>query len=184
VSDIETERLILRLVPLAGLAATAAGDVEASRRLIGAKLPDEWFHQAWVSELRLNQWKEDPDYAPWSVRAIAIRATGQIAGNINCHDKPQFFEHQGETGPVIELGYTVFPPFQRRGIAAEAITGLGAFAAHHGVRWIRLSIAPDNAPSLALARKFDARKIGTQYDDRDGPEDVYLFEIGQLETIL
>ena len=176
--DIETDRLILRLVPLAGLAATAAGDVEASRRIISARLPDDWFNEAWVSALRLGQWKEDPDYGPWSIRAVALKATGDIAGHINCHAKPAFFEHRDETGPFIELGYTIFAPHRRHGIAFEAISGLSAFAAHHGVRWVRLSIAPDNEPSLELARKLGAEKIGTQYDDRDGPEDVYLFEIG------
>ena len=176
-TDIETDRLILRLVPLAGLAATAAKDAAACRRLIGPKVPDEWFEESWVSELRLNQWKEDPDYAPWSIRAIALKATGDIVGNINCHDKPQPFEHRGAIAPVIEMGYTLFPTWRRMGLAHEAIAGLSAFAAHHGVRWVRLSISPANEPSLSLARKLGAVKIGTQYDDRDGPEDVYLFEI-------
>lgn len=177
-SDIETDRLILRLVPLAGLAATAAKDRDACRRLIGSTLPGQWFDNAWVSELRLGQWKEDPDYAPWSIRAIALKATGGIVGNINCHDKPQPFEHRGHFAPAVEFGYTVFEPHQRQGYALEAIAGLSAFAAHLGVRWVRLSIGPGNGPSLALARKLGAEKIGTQYDDRDGPEDIYLFEIG------
>lgn len=177
-SDIETDRLILRLVPLAGLAATAAGDVDTSRRVIGARLPEEWFDEAWVSELRLNQWKNDPDYAPWSIRAIALKETGDIVGTINCHDKPQAFEHRGTIAPVIELGYTIFGSSRRQGIAFEAVTGIVVFAAHHGVRWVKLSISPGNQASLGLAKKLGARKIGTHYDDRDGPEDIYLFEIG------
>lgn len=175
-NDIETDRLVLRLVPLAGLAATAAKDATACQRLIGAKLPDEWFDNAWVSELRLGQWKDDPEYAPWSIRAIALKATGEIVGNINCHDKPQPFEHRGAVAPAIEMGYTIFTPWRRQGIAREAITGLSVFAAHHGVRWIRLSISPDNAASLGLAQKLGAVRIGTQYDDRDGPEDIFLFD--------
>lgn len=176
-SDIETNRLILRLVPLAGLAATAAGNREACRRLIGARLPETWFDEAWVSELRLAQWREDPDYAPWSIRAIALKETGDIIGHINCHDKPQAFEHRGDVAPIIEMGYTIFEPHRRQGHAFEAITGYAEFAAHHGVRWVRLSISPGNGPSIALARKLGAHKIGSQYDDRDGLEDIYLYDL-------
>ena len=153
-NDIETERLILRLVPLAGLAATAAGDLAACQRLIGARLTADWFTESWVAALRLDQWKQDPDYAPWSIRAIALKATGDIVGHINAHDKPQPLEHRGEVAPFIEFGYSVFPAWRRRGLAHEAIEGLCAYAAHHGVRFVRLSIAPDNVPSLALAAKL------------------------------
>jgi [ribosomal protein S5]-alanine N-acetyltransferase len=175
VTDVETSRLLLRLVPLAGLAATAAKDRDACRRLIGRALPDEWFEDAWVSEMRLKQWKDDPEYAPWSIRAIALKETGEIIGNINCHDKPQLFEHEGRTGSVVEMGYTIFARWRRQGYGYEAVEGLSEFAARMGVRWIRLSISPANEASLALARKLGARKIGAQVDDVDGPEDIYLF---------
>lgn len=174
-SDIRTPRLILRLVPQAGLAATASHDLAACRRLIG-DVPDDWFSESWLAELRLDQWKNDPDYAPWSIRVIALHE-GAIAGYINCHDKPVIFEHRGEVGLMIELGYTIFEPYRRRGLATEAIEGLTAFAAEHDVRWIRFSIAPDNVASVRLAQSLGAVKIGAQIDERDGPEDVYLLDI-------
>lgn len=176
-SDIETGRLVLRLVSLAGLAATAARDADACHRLIGRNLPEAWFDDAWVYELRLSQWKDDPAYAPWSIRAMICKTTGGIVGSINCHDKPQPFAHEDETGLVVELGYTVFAPFRRRGFASEAIGGITAYARSRGVRWLRLSVSPDNAPSQALAKKLGAEKIGTQFDDIDGPEDVLLAEL-------
>lgn len=175
-NDIETNRLVLRLVPLAGLAATAAKDVEACHRLIGRNLHKDWFEDAWVSGLRLDQWKEDHDYAPWSIRAIVLKKTGEVVGNINCHDKPIAFEHRGVIAPCIEIGYSIFPPWRRQGLATEAITGLAAFAALRGVLFIRLSIAPGNAASLRLAMNFGADRIGSQIDEIDGPEDIYLFE--------
>ena len=175
--DIETERLVLRLVPMAGLAATAAHDAAACRKLIAADLHPDWFDNAWVADLRLSQWKDDPAYAPWSIRAIALRATGEVVGNINCHDKPEPFSHEGRDGLVVELGYTVFPPWRRQGIAREAIGGLTRFVRSQGVRWIRLSVSPSNAPSQALAKKLGAIRIGTQDDELDGPEDVLLVEI-------
>ncbi len=174
--DIETPRLLLRLVPLAGLAATAAKDADACRRLIGRSLPDDWFEDAWVSDLRLKQWKQDPDYAPWSIRAIVLRETGEIVGNINCHDKPEVLEHDGRSGSVVEMGYAIFLPHRRKGYAREAVQGLSDFARRYGVTWIRLSISPENEASLALARSLGAVKIGTQIDEIDGPEDIFLFE--------
>lgn len=174
--DIESERLILRFVPLAGLAATAANDIAACRRIIGARLPEAWFDEAWVAALRLQQWKDDPGYAPWSIRAIALKRTGEIIGNINCHGRPEEFEFGGTASLAVEMGYTIFPPWRMRGFALEAVTALSRFAHEHGVRWVRLSIAPDNAASLALALNLGAFKIGAQIDERNGPEDIYLLE--------
>lgn len=176
-NDIETERLLLRLVPLAGLAATAAKDVEATQRLIGLKLPEVWFEESWVSELRLNQWKNDPEYGPWSIRAIALKSTGQIIGNFNCHDRPRPFQFHDETGLAIEMGYTIFEPWRRKGIANEAITGFMAHARQHDVRWVLLSISPENQPSLAFAKKLGAEHIGSHIDEKDGPEDIFLIEL-------
>ncbi|MGH6820635.1 MAG: hypothetical protein ACREDU_07220, partial [Methylocella sp.] len=102
--DIRTERLNLRLVPLTGLAATAAKDRAAARRIIGKKLPEVWFDEAWVSELRLKQWTDAPAYGPWSIRAIGLRETGQIVGNMNCHHVPMPFVLNGETVIAVELG--------------------------------------------------------------------------------
>ena len=175
-NDIETERLVLRLVSLAGLAAIAAKDEEACSRIIGA-LPREWFEDAWVAELRLNQWKEDAAYAPWSIRAITLKSTGEIVGGINCHDQPRLMEHGGETGLAVEMGYSIYDPWRRNGYATETVQGLSRFAADHEVRWVKLSISPENQPSLRLAKKLGAKKIGSQIDGIDGPEDIYLFEI-------
>ena len=97
---IETDRLILRLVPLAGLASTAAGNIKATQGLVGEKLPEEWFDDSWVYKLRYDQWLADPTYAPWSIRAIASKETGDIVGSMNCHHQPMPFllERQGTPG--------------------------------------------------------------------------------------
>lgn len=173
--DIETGRLILRLVPLAGLAATAAKNVVAARQIIG-NVPDVWFDEAWVSELRLNQWKSDPGYGPWSIRAITTKDTGDIVGNMNCHDQPRLFEYNGERGQAFEMGYTIFAPWRRQGFAYEAVTGLVAWASAQHVRWVLLSISPENLASKALAKKLGATQIGSQVDEQDGPEDIFLLD--------
>src|SRR5258707_14589353 len=106
--DIEPPRLILRLVPLVGLAATVAKDRDAARQILGDLLPEEWFEETWVTELRLKQWKENPGYGPWSIRAVALKETGQFIGKINCHHAPMPFLLRGETRLATELGYRIF----------------------------------------------------------------------------
>jgi RimJ/RimL family protein N-acetyltransferase len=175
--DIETSRCVLRLVPLAGLAATAARDIDAAGRIIGPNLSEEWFELDWVADLRLNQWKQDPQYAPWSIRAITLRSTGEIVGSINCHDRPKPFRYNGDEGQAIEIGYTIFSPWRRKGFASEAVRQLFEFAAGSGVKWVVLSILPDNAPSQHLAKKLGAYKVDSQLNEENMPEDIYLVDI-------
>jgi RimJ/RimL family protein N-acetyltransferase len=177
VIDIETERLVLRLVPLAGLVATVGKDMPACRRLIGTQLTDDWFEDSWVADLRLKQWKADPQYAPWSIRAICLRSSGMVIGHMNAHASPELHTQDGETGSLVEIGYTIFTPWRRQGYAHEMVRGFGKFASNSGLRWLRLSISPGNEASLALARKLCARMIGSQIDEIDGPEDIYLLDL-------
>ena len=173
--DIETERLVLRLVPLAALASTAAEMIEVTQNLIGEKLPQQWFDLSWVFKTRYEQWVEDASFAPWSIRAIALKSSGQIVGNMNCHHKPMPFTLNGQTGLGVEMGYTIFDGWQRQGIAYEAVTGFITWAKSQRLESIILSIQPSNTASLALAKKFGAVKIGSQMDERNGLEDIYHF---------
>lgn len=171
--EIETDRLILRLVPLAGLAATAAKDMDSCRRIIGAGVTEEWLEEAWVAALRLKQRIENPAFGPWSIRAIGLKETGEVIGNINCHHMPMPFQLGDETSLAVEIGYTIFAPWRRRGFAAEAIGGFCGWATSVGVEAIILSIAPGNAASRGLAEKLGAAQIGTNIDAVNGPQDIF-----------
>lgn len=177
-SDIETGRLVLRLLSAEALAATVARDHALLEALLGLAVPEEWFEESWVAELRLEQVRADPAYLPWSIRAIALRATGEIVGAINCHNRPMEFVALGEKSIAVELGYSIYGPWQRRGIAIETIRALTAWAGGLGVQGMVLSISPENEASLALARKLGAIKIGSHIDEKDGPEDVYFARFG------
>jgi ribosomal-protein-alanine N-acetyltransferase len=180
VSDIVSPRLVMRLVPLAGLQATSEGDREASRRLIGEGLTDEWFDNGWIAAQRLKQWTEDPTYAPWSIRAILLRTTGEVVGSFNCHHGPMDFRIDDGTCVAVEVGYTVFAAYRRRGIGREAVTAYADWAAGLGVDAFVLSISPENEPSLGLAQALGARKIGSQIDEIDGPEDIFFLPLKDL----
>ena len=172
--DIETDRLVLRLVPLAALASTAGLMIEVTQGLIGDKLPAEWFEEPWVYKTRYDQWLADPAFAPWSVRAIILKSTGQIVGNMNCHHTPMPFMLGGKTSLAVEIGYTIFGGWRRQGIAFEAVNGFMAWAKAEGLEGVILSIKPANSASIGLAAKFGAVQIGSQTNAHHGVEDIYF----------
>ena len=47
------------------------------------------------------------------------------------------------------------------------------WAAQHGARVLRASIAPDNEPSLALVRRAGFVEVGEQMDEIDGLELIF-----------
>ncbi len=173
VPDIVGERLILRhLSPQTLRDALAQRFAEAAAAL-GAALPAAWQEEVAILALRLQDMESDPAYAPWSLRAIILRDSGEVAGHLNFHSQPghPYLQAWGE----VELGYTVLPAFRRQGIAREAVR-LAARWAHEeaGVRRFVLSIAPDNLPSQALAARLGFRKVHQVSDPDDGPEDVLI----------
>jgi RimJ/RimL family protein N-acetyltransferase len=175
--DIVSKRLILRLLTRHALAATAAGDLDPVSRGLGVTMPPEWRQVAPLAAMRLEQLHTDPAYLAWSIRAILLRETHEVAGYVNFRGRPGRHDFT-RTPDTVEFGYTIFPPFRRRGIAREAVAALIAWARPQQVRAGVFSIAPHNAASVAIAQFFGARKVGQQIDERDGPEDVYLAEFG------
>ena len=176
--DIETDRLLLRLVPLDALASTAKGDAATTSALMQTDAPAEWFADAWVFGLRHQQWLDDLAYAQWSYRAILLKSTGTIIGCFNCHDIPKPFLLHGRQSLAVEIGYTIFAQHRRNGYATETVQAFTAWAKANGATSFILSISPDNIASNSLALKLGATKIGSQIDERDGPENVFHFEHG------
>jgi RimJ/RimL family protein N-acetyltransferase len=92
-----------------------------------------------------------------------------MVGHIGFHGPPQ-------TIGRAELGYSVVPDHRRRGYAIESARAMMDWAAlEHETRSFFVSIAPDNAPSLALATKLGFARVGEQIDEEDGLE--YVFEL-------
>ena len=179
-SDITTEHLLLRLLPVEAIAASAEGEIGEVARILDCTMPADWLDVQRLAGMRLNQLKDDPDYLSWSIRAILLRETSEAVGYVNFHARPAPHPEFPEASNMAEIGYTVFEPWRRRGIAREALAALLRFAFENGADQAVLSIAPDNSASLRLADRFGFKKIGSQIDEIDGPEDVYLLPLSTL----
>jgi RimJ/RimL family protein N-acetyltransferase len=175
--SIETPRLVLRILPPAALAALAAGDRADASRIAGLDLGDFPDEETGIAELRLKDVTADPDYLPWSLRAMALKPSLAFVGHFNFHAKPGADYLQALAPGAVELGYFVMPERRRQGFAQEAVLGMMGWARRsHGIRRFVVSISPDNAPSVAMAAKLGFTRIGSHIDEADGYEDILALD--------
>ena len=131
-------------------------------------VPEGWAEEeAWLLGYRLRQMEGDPGVAPWLLRAITFRGDRSMIGHAGFHGPPD------ERG-FIEIGYSIFAPYRRRGVAHEAALALFAWAQEHaGIEGFRASVSPNNQPSLRLVEKLGFSQVGVQWDEIDGEELVF-----------
>jgi RimJ/RimL family protein N-acetyltransferase len=137
---------------------------------------DAWFDEGGLARQRLADLGDDPGYAPWSLRAVGLRATDQMVGHIGFHTRPgpSYLARIAPGG--VELGYTIYPPFRRRGYAREALVGMMAWARGQGATRFVVSVAPANAASRALVDGLGFVRVGGHMDEADGYEDILLLD--------
>lgn len=172
-TTLHTERLDLILMTPAFFTAAISGNQAQAAQLLGVPIPAEWWPVSQYSRDRVAQALENPALQPWLERAIVLRLTQTMIGNIAFHmaHPPEPLRPLGPGG--VEFGYTIFAPFRGQGYATEASQALMAWAQQQGVRRFVLTISPDNQPSLQIAARLGFTKIGSQMDDEDGLEDIY-----------
>ena len=176
-TDLASQRLLLRTLDshFLSLCVQANADAAASY-LCSGELPDDWLSQWRLMAMRLKDLHQDPAYLRWSLRAIIWRETGEMIGHIGFHTPPDpdYLATLGTDG--IEIGYEIYPDWRRQGFGHEALQRLLQFAQEQGVQRFILSIAPDNQPSLALARSLGFVELGQQVDGEEGLELLYRLE--------
>ena len=157
----------LKLSP-AVLAALVDADLEAARAAAGHPLSPFLVEERWLWEVRLDDIRRDPEAADW-IAAAAVAEPGQvIVGHGGFHGPP-------DADGTVEVGYTVAPEHRLRGYGKAILAALLERAdAEPRVTAVRASIRPDNIGSKKVIAGFGFRKIGEQWDPRDGLEDVYL----------
>jgi len=174
VTTIPSARLDLVSMSPAFMRASLSGNIALAEQLLGASLPADWPDCRSLLELRLKQMEADPAYEPWSLRAMVLRSEQAMVGHFGFHTAPGA-EYLAPFSPAaVEFGFTVFPPYRRRGFAREASLAMMQWAGKvHGQRTFVVSIRPDNNASLGLAAQLGFVKIGHHIDEVDGWEDVF-----------
>ena len=149
VPRLRTERLVLRAHSLDDFAATAAmWASEDVVRFIGGRPSTR--EESWARLMRTRgQWA----LLGFGLWAVEERATGRFIGEVG------FGRFERDIDPPIgatpEGAWVLAPEAHGRGLASEALRAAHAWAdAHLGVERLVCLIAPDNAPSLAVARKL------------------------------
>ena len=178
--DTETARLILRRLPRQAIEAGLSGDWRSVEHHLDAKVPVDLADDPAVLRFALAQLAGDPDFLPWSVRALILKDSGEMVGHIRFHTRPDPDYLRPYAEKAVEFGYAVFAAHRRRGYAGEAIDAVMRWAEdEHGIQRFIVTVSPDNVASLRLADRFGFRKIGQHVDEVDGVEGIYLREIAR-----
>jgi ribosomal-protein-alanine N-acetyltransferase len=173
--DITTERLTLRLMDEEAIKAALSGDVTAAGRIVGTSIPDELLEDLGALEYGQIRLNEDPNYAPWSVRAIILTAERRMIGHIRFHTRPDPEYLQPYARNAVEFGYLVFTEDRGRGYALEAAKAVMDWARNaYDVCHFAASISPDNPASLRIVQRLGFTKVGEEMDEVDGIEHVFL----------
>jgi RimJ/RimL family protein N-acetyltransferase len=183
IDDIVTPRLVLRLMGDDIIAACLAGDLGSAQRLLGAAIPIELLERTTGLEFAQTRLTENPQYRPWSMRAIIVPHTATMIGHIRFHTRPDPEYLRCYARGAVEFGYHIFRAYRRRGYATEAATAVMEWAqASFGVCRFVASVSPDNQPSLGLIARLGFVQVGAQLDDIDGPEHVFLRTVTGVVT--
>jgi ribosomal-protein-alanine N-acetyltransferase len=172
VATIRSRRLdLVRLSPDV-MSALVEGRREEAERLGEFRLPPAWpdEHDRRFLAFRLKQIARDAEMREWLVRAVVARDSGRpLVGHAGFHGKPGV--NARRDADAVEIGYTIFEPYRGQGYATEAVRALIEWASgERGIRRFVASVAPDNAPSLAIVRKLGFVEVGRHWDAEDGEE--------------
>jgi RimJ/RimL family protein N-acetyltransferase len=152
----------------------------------GIRLWDGWKADTspWIG-IRLTQLRAMPDLAQWLMYAIVRRSDRQMVGHAGFHSAPGP-PYLREIAPAgLEIGYSVFTPFQDRGYATQAALALIRWAhRERGVNEFVASIAHDNAASQRVADKAGFKFFREFKPDDPDREDVYLLRIAVDEVYI
>ena len=144
---VETPRLRLILFDLKSFDCCLAGDRKGVWAKGGFEVAGEWLEEADYIRMRRGQLVADASYGPWCVRAVVLKETNKMVGQIGFHSPPGPPELCEIAPGGIEYGYRIYSPYRGRGYAKEAARGLMTWAVEQGVTSFVVSIRPNNAPS-------------------------------------
>lgn len=151
-----------------------------SKRLIGRIFTNP--HGVYTGENlprtnRLADVKAHPERIRWYYRMIVDRIRNQTVGSVSFHASPD------ERG-MVEIGIGIAQLEQGNGFASEALEGMWNWVIDEpGVHYLRYTVSPENAPSMAIIRKFGFPLIGEQIDEEDGLELIYELPVSEFKPL-
>jgi RimJ/RimL family protein N-acetyltransferase len=177
VAAIRSARLELVSFSTRAMRAVLNDDRATAEAELGARVPRGLRERLGeLFEARLAEVDADPSLLPWVARAMVMTdhaAVRRVVGSVGFHGAPS------DDGQV-EIGYHVEPAYRRRGFATEAVRALVEWAVtERGVRRFRASVAPSNAPSLAIMSRLGFRRTGVRWDEIDGEQLTFELEWAQ-----
>ncbi len=168
---IASRRLDLLPLTIAALEALIAGDRPALERVTSATFPEPLAAPP-LMEDALPHFRDvllaSPQAASWGPYLLTLRATGEAVGSAGFAGPP-------DAVGTVTLGYSVYPAYQRQGIASEAAEALARWAlAQPGVRRVRATIPRRHVASRRVATSAGFHQTHLVEDDPDeGPVDVW-----------
>ncbi len=162
------------------LDALLAGRRNEAEAAAGFKVPDAWpdAHDRRFLALRIKQMRDRPETQEWFVRALVLPDGDRpMIGHAGFHGPPG--TNSLKAPEAVEVGYTVFPEYRRRGFASEAAQALIDWAVtERGIRLFIASVGPQNEPSLRLVGTLGFEEAGRHWDEEDGEELEFELRIG------
>ena len=163
-------RLQFQPLTIEAIEALIAGDREALEAETLARFPEplaappEMDHA--LPAMR-DSLRDDPESAFWGPFLIVLE-TGEAVGSAG-------FVTQSSRDGQRELGYSIYAPFQGRGLASEAAAALVAWAlTQPGTSSVRATIPPWHVASQRVAAHAGLRRTGRMETDPDeGPVEVW-----------
>ena len=166
-----SRRLDLPPLTIAALEALIAGDRPMLETVTGARFPEPLAAPPLMDDA-LSHFRNvllaSPDNGSWGPYLLVLRECGEAVGSAGFTGPPD------ATGTVT-TGYSVYPAFQRQGIASEAAEALANWAlTQPGVRRVRATIPPEHVASQCVAARAGFHRTGLVEDDPDeGPVEVW-----------
>jgi RimJ/RimL family protein N-acetyltransferase len=162
----------LELIPLGPetIEKLIGGDRDGAAASLGVAFPEEFpspGEREGFLPIQLERMQAAPQRRDWMARIMVSRGDRSAIGHCGFHGPPEMIGRA-------EIGYTVFTHHRGQGYAKEAGGALVDWAFTQGESEVYASVAPDNAPSLAVVRSLGFIQIGTQIDEVDGLELVFV----------
>lgn len=182
--EIITPRLTLRLMTDDFLEASLNENIAKAESLIGLKISQDWFDEKDLAAVRLDDYRADPKYIPWGLRAVGLKSSKEMVGYIGFHTAPNPPNLRKFAPQAVEFGYTIFFKNRRMGFAQEAAIGLMIWAKEqYPLKNFILSVSPTNPASTSLVKKLKFEPIGEHIDEIDGLEIVFRLPVEKLPQL-